>query len=112
MDNQRDFPVNIDDSVGGLQTDSRGSLTQDSCPDFTALLYPAQLTAALEAAGVRPLSNYSSEELLAASNSLFELLDDPAGHSGTELLAQYEAICRELDRREVSGTTAKHAAAN
>jgi hypothetical protein len=110
MDNQHNFSVNIDDSAGGLRIDSRGSLTQDSRPGFMELLYPAPLTAALEAAGVRPLSSYSSEELLAASNSLFELLDDPAGHPGTELLAQYDAICQELDRREVPGTTVKHAA--
>jgi hypothetical protein len=110
MDNQLDFPVNIDDSAGALRIDIRGSLSQDSGPGFLAPLYPAQLTAALEAAGVRPLSNYSSDELLAASNFIFELLDDPAGHSGTELLAQYDAICRELDRREVSGATVKHAA--
>jgi hypothetical protein len=112
MDNQLDLPVNIGDPAGRLRIDSRGSITQDSRPDFMALPYPAQLTAALEAAGVRPLSNYSSEELLAASNSLFELLDDPAGHSGTELLAQYDAICRELDRRDISGTTVKHGAGN
>lgn len=65
-----------------------------------------------DAVGGLPLSNYSSDELLAASDSIFELLDDPAGHSGTELLAQYDAICRELDRREVSGTAVKHAAGN
>lgn len=63
-----------------------------------------------DAVGSLPLSNYSSDELLAASDSIFELLDDPAGHSGTELHALYDAVCRELDRREVSGTALKHAA--
>src|SRR5688500_2023296 len=112
MDNQLDFPVNIGDPAGRLRIDSRGSLTRDSRPDFMALPYPAQLTAALEAAGIRPLSNYSSEELLAVSNSLFERLDDPARHSGNGPLAQYDAIRRELDRRDVSGTTVKHGAGN
>jgi hypothetical protein len=82
----------------------------ESRPDFTALMYPEQLAETLEAAAVRPLSSYSSEELLAASDSVFELLDDPSGHAGNELLAQYDAIVEELNRRELSKATAKQVA--
>jgi hypothetical protein len=61
-------------------------------------------------AAFRPLSSYSSPELLAASDAVFRLLDDPAGHCGNELLAQYEAICEELSRRELFETAGMQAA--
>ncbi|CAH0212212.1 hypothetical protein SRABI83_02170 [Arthrobacter sp. Bi83] len=134
MDNQPNSLAKIDDSSDTVRIDVRGSLTQDSRPDllheirrvrrmgvtsqsvaesrpdFTALMYPEELAETLEAAAVRPLSSYSSEELLAASDSVFELLDDPSGHAGNELLAQYDAIVEELNRRELCKATAKQAA--
>lgn len=134
MDNQLNSLAKIDDSSDTVRIDVRGSLTQDSRPDllheirrvrrmgvtsqsvaesrpdFTALTYPEELAETLEAAAVRPLSSYSSEELLAASDSVFELLDDPSGHAGNELLAQYDAIVEELNRRELCKATAKQAA--
>ena len=76
--------------------------------DLAVLPYPSQ-PATAEAA-FRPLSSYSSPELLAASDAVFRLLDDPAGHGGNELLAQYEAICEELSRRELVETAGKQAA--
>jgi hypothetical protein len=82
----------------------------ESRPDVTALMYPEQLAESLEYAGVRPLSSYSSEELLAASDYVFKLLDDPAGHAGNELLARYDAIGEELNRRELCKATEKQAA--
>ncbi len=57
-----------------------------------------------------PLTSYSSPELLAASDAVFGLLDDPAGRCGNELLAQYEAICEELSRRELFEAAGKQAA--
>lgn len=134
MDNQPNSLAKIDDSSDTVRIDVRGSLTQDSRPDllheirrvrrmgvtsqsvaesrpdFTALMYPEELAETLEAAAVRPLSSYSSEELLAASDSVFELLDDPSGHAGNELLARYDAIVEELNRRELCKATAKQAA--
>src|SRR5687768_6401459 len=44
----------------------------------TALPYPSQPVVPAPLS-VRPLSSYSSAELLAASDSIFELLDDPSG---------------------------------
>lgn len=78
--------------------------------DLAVLPYPSQSAVAAVSAAFRPLSSYSSPELLAASDAIFGLLDDPAGHCGNELLAQYEAICEELGRRELFEAAGKQAA--
>jgi hypothetical protein len=78
--------------------------------DLAVLPYPSQPAIAPASASFRPLSSYSSPELLAASDAVFRLLDDPAGHCGNELLAQYEAICEELSRRELFETAGMQAA--
>ncbi|MFJ5697589.1 hypothetical protein [Arthrobacter sp. NPDC093139] len=76
----------------------------------TALPHPSQPVVAPAPFSLRPLSSYSSAELLAASDSIFELLDDPSGRCGNELLAQYDAIGEELARRELFEATGKQAA--
>jgi hypothetical protein len=91
---------------------TREHAVAESRPDFTALTNPAELSEALEDAGLRPLSDYSPDELLAASDAVFGLLDDPAGHSGQELLARYDAIGEEIARREVAESAEKHASSN
>jgi hypothetical protein len=78
--------------------------------DLAVLPYPSQPAIAQASAAFRALSGYSSPELLAASDAVFRLLDDPAGRCGNELLAQYEAICEELSRRELFEAAGKHAA--
>ena len=78
--------------------------------DLAVLPYSSQPAIAPVSTVFRPLSSYSSPELLAASDAVFGLLDDPAGHCGNELLAQYEAICEELSRRELFEAAGKHAA--
>jgi hypothetical protein len=99
MDNQLNSLIKINDANGTARIDARGSLTQASRPELILQV----------AAGFRPLSNYSSHELLAASDSVFALLDDPAGRSGHELLARYEAIGEEIARRESTESAGKHA---
>jgi hypothetical protein len=84
----------------------------ESRPDFTALTNPSELSQALEEAGLRLLSDYSPSELLAASDVVFGMLDDPAGHSGHELLARYEAIGEEIARREPADPAEKHASSS
>lgn len=91
---------------------TREHAVAESRPDFTALTNPDELSEALEDAGLRPLSDYSPDELLAASDAVFGLLDDPAGHSGQELLARYDAIGEEIARREVAESAEKHASSN
>jgi hypothetical protein len=47
----------------------------------------------------RPLSEYSDDELLAASDSIFALLDEPEAFAGSDLLARYNEIGQEISRR-------------
>ncbi|MDQ0661721.1 hypothetical protein QFZ35_000219 [Arthrobacter ulcerisalmonis] len=48
----------------------------------------------------RPLAEYSSEELLEASDALFALLDNPQAPDGAELLGRYNDIGLEVLRRQ------------
>jgi hypothetical protein len=61
----------------------------------------ADLLASVDPSGARPLTRYSDDELLAASDSVFGMLDDPADMACTELLASYNEIGLEISRREV-----------
>lgn len=58
----------------------------------------------------RALEEYSDEELLLASDTLFTLLDNPAAFPGSDLLARYEDIGQEMLRRR-QDTTAPISAA-
>lgn len=60
-----------------------------------------ELMASVDASGTRRLTRFSDDELLAASDSVFGLLDDPAGMARAELLATYDEIGMEISRREV-----------
>jgi hypothetical protein len=48
---------------------------------------------------VRPLEEYSDEELFAASDAVFSLLDDPRTVGGPDLLGRYNDIGQEILRR-------------
>lgn len=48
----------------------------------------------------RPLARYTDKELLAASDSLFALLDTPKALAGPELLGRYNDIGQEILRRQ------------
>ena len=56
--------------------------------------------AGLGAWGGRALQEYSDEELLLASDTLFGLLDNPGAFAGSDLMARYEDIGREITRRQ------------
>ncbi len=56
-------------------------------------------TASIDSSKTRPLSRFSDDELLAASDSAFGLLDDPADMARSELLASYDEIGLEISRR-------------
>lgn len=49
----------------------------------------------------RPLSEYTDEELFAASDSAFALLDSPEAFAGSDLLGRYEDIGQEISRRNL-----------
>jgi hypothetical protein len=48
----------------------------------------------------RALQEYSDEELLLASDTLFTLLDNPVSFPGSDLLARYDDIGQEMLRRQ------------
>jgi hypothetical protein len=57
----------------------------------------------LEPVGVSeagPLTRFSDDALLAASDSVFGMMDDPCDMAGSELLASYDAISLEISRRQ------------
>lgn len=56
-----------------------------------------------------PLTDYSDEELLAASDAIFALLDTPEA-SASDLLARYEHIGHEIARRDAAGAIHEPAA--
>ncbi|MET4093518.1 hypothetical protein [Arthrobacter sp. UYCu712] len=58
-------------------------------------------TASLDSSGTRTLTGFTDDELLAASDSVFGRLDDPADMASSELLASYDEIGLEISRREV-----------
>ncbi len=61
----------------------------------------AESTASLDSSGTGPLTGFTDDELLAASDTVFGKLDNPADMASSELLASYEEIGLELSRREV-----------
>jgi len=52
----------------------------------------------------RPWADYSDDELLLASDSIFALLDNPEAVAGSDLLARYNEIGQELSRRNPPGS--------
>jgi hypothetical protein len=62
-------------------------------------VFPAMPAEPLEEVFGRPLTEYTDEELLAASDSLFAMLDNPKALAGPDLLGRYNDIGQELSRR-------------
>jgi len=73
--------------------------------DFGRVFQPLDVSgdflASIDSSGTRPLARFSDDELLAASDSVFGKLDDPATGAPSELLARYDDISLELTRRQV-----------
>ena len=67
---------------------------------FQTVDLSGDLTASMDPSGTRPLARFSDDELLAASDSVFGKLDDPASGAPSELLGRYEDISLEMTRRE------------
>ncbi|MBB6405552.1 hypothetical protein [Arthrobacter sp. AZCC_0090] len=65
-----------------------------------------EFAASIDAGGFQPLDKYSDDELLAASDFAFGLLDQPTTFRGPELLAHYDAIGMEISRRKVQDPAA------
>jgi hypothetical protein len=65
--------------------------------------YPLVPTGRLEELCGRPLEDYSDGELLAASDWIFTLLDNPGAFAGPDLLGRYNDIGQEFRRRQQEG---------
>ena len=83
-------PLLRDDDVTGLFTGSG---------DFAEGL-PQLPVISFEFLYGRPLAEYSDEELLNASDSVFALLDNPQAFDGADLLGRYNDIGLEIIRRQ------------
>lgn len=59
-----------------------------------------EATASIDPSGTGPLTVFSDDELLAASDSVFGLLDNPTDMASSELLATFDEIGLEITRRE------------
>jgi anti-anti-sigma regulatory factor len=91
--------------IAGMPAPGGVSLELSQLGDDNAMLetldLSGELTASLNPTGTGPLTGYSDDALLAASDAVFGLLDDPADMARTELLATYDEIGMEISRREV-----------
>ena len=56
--------------------------------------------ASIDSSGTGTLTVFSDDELLAASDTVFGMLDNPIDMASSELLATYEEISLEISRRE------------
>jgi hypothetical protein len=91
--------------VAGMPAPGGVSLELTAHRDDSAALPPldmaGEFTASIDPSGTRKLNRFSDDELFAASDSVFGLLDDPADMARSELLATYDEIGMEISRREV-----------
>jgi len=74
---------------------------RDDSAALPTLDMSGEFLASVDPSGTRQLTRFSDDELFAASDSVFGLLDDPAGMARSELLATYDEIGMEISRREV-----------
>ena len=55
---------------------------------------------AIDSSETGPLAGFTDDELLAASDSVFGMMDNPADMASSGLLASYDEISQEISRRE------------
>ena len=94
------------DTAGALPSSAGVSLelhpiVENAFAALPSLDLSADFAASIDTDGTRALTDYSDDELLAASDSVFGLLDNPADMANTRLLATYVEIGLELSRREL-----------
>ncbi|MDZ4091210.1 MAG: hypothetical protein U1D68_08395 [Arthrobacter sp.] len=94
------------DTAGALPSSAGVSLELNPYLETAVAALPsldlsADFTASIDTSGTRPLNVFSDAELLAASDSVFGLLDNPADMARSQLLATYNEIGLEISRREV-----------
>ncbi|MEC5192710.1 MULTISPECIES: hypothetical protein [unclassified Arthrobacter] len=113
--NAIDSAATLVETAGVLRSSAGVSLELNTSAENVAsvvpsLELPAEATASMDASGTRPLHVYSDDELLAASDSVFGLMDNPADMARSQLLATYDEIGLEIGRRKVvPGTVGREA---
>ena len=98
------------DAAGALPSSAGVSLELSPSVRTAATALPsldlsADFTASIDTSGTRPLNVFSDAELLAASDSVFGLLDNPADMARSQLLATYDEIGLEISRRQAGMET-------
>ena len=93
------------DTAGALPSSAGVSLELSPYLETAVAALPsldlsADFTASIDTSGTRPLNVFSDAELLAASDSIFGLLDNPADMARLQLLATYDEIGLEISRRQ------------
>jgi hypothetical protein len=81
-------------------TDKRASLPLGAATGSKSIEITGEFGASIDAAGFQPLDKCSDEELLAASDFAFGLLDQPGTSASPVVLAHYDAIGMEISRRK------------
>ncbi|MEO3931840.1 hypothetical protein WMO79_03370 [Micrococcaceae bacterium Sec7.4] len=104
--NAIDGAAGLVDTAGALPSSAGVSLElnpflENAVTALPSLDLSADFTASLDSSGTRPLNVFSDDELLAASDSVFGLLDNPADMARSQLLATYDEIGLEISRRKV-----------
>ncbi|MET4137597.1 hypothetical protein [Pseudarthrobacter sp. PvP090] len=94
------------DTAGALPSSAGVSLELNPYRETGVAALPsldlsADFTASIDTSGTRPLNVFSDAELLAASDSVFGLLDNPADMARSQLLATFDEIGLEIGRRAV-----------
>ena len=101
--NALDSAAALVDTAGALPSSAGVSLELNPYVEQAGSALPPldHFTASIDTSGTRPLKVFSDDELLAASDSVFGLLDDPVDMARSQLLATYDEIGLEISRREV-----------
>lgn len=102
-------PLTILDGFSAGAVSDIGAVGYPAAAAGEAGIPPLDLTG-LEVLCGRALQEYSDEELLLASDTLFTLLDNPAAFPGSDLLARYDDIGQEMLRRQQDTATPVSAA--
>lgn len=103
--NAIDSAAALVDTAGALPSSAGVSLDLNAYLETAVAALPSldlstDITASVDTSGTRPLKVFSDDELLAASDSVFGLLDNPADMARSQLLATYDEIGLEISRRE------------
>lgn len=97
--------VALPDVAGALPDSTGVSLeltphTEDPDAVLRSLDLDGDIAASVGSSETGTLTVFSDDELLAASDTVFGMLDNPADMASSKLLATYEEISLEISRRE------------